>query len=73
MKKSKVIEYTLLITMLLLAFVSSITNEWLFWPILILGSLIHAFCMRNKKDVLCVDLIIIAVLVLLNNFYIYSN
>ncbi|EAD8856082.1 hypothetical protein CW906_10165 [Listeria monocytogenes] len=73
MKKSKVIEYTLIIMMLLLAFVSSIINEWLFWPILILGSLIHAFYMRNKKDVLCVDLIIIAVLVLLNNFYLYSN
>ncbi|MBC1807915.1 hypothetical protein QJV03_06970 [Listeria swaminathanii] len=68
MGKSKVIEYALLIMMLLLAFVSSITNERLFWPILILGSLIHAFCMADKKDVLRVDLVIIAILVLLNNF-----
>ncbi|EAD7213075.1 hypothetical protein CE681_12400 [Listeria monocytogenes] len=72
MGKSKVIEYTLLTMLLLVAFAASIINYWLFWPILIVGCLIHAFCMIDKKDVLRVDLIIIAVLVLLNNFYLYK-
>ncbi|EAD3288527.1 hypothetical protein H6H07_002598 [Listeria monocytogenes] len=72
MGKSKVIEYTLLTMLLLVAFAASIINYWLFWPILILGCLIHAFCMIDKKDVLRVDLIIIAALVLLNNFYLYK-
>ncbi|EAG9432777.1 hypothetical protein DB724_06785 [Listeria monocytogenes] len=72
MGKSKVIEYTLLTMLLLVVFVASIINDWLFWPILILGCLIHAFCMIDKKDVLRVDLIIIATLVLLNNFYLYK-
>ncbi|EAC8464206.1 hypothetical protein A7N88_07035 [Listeria monocytogenes] len=72
MGKSKVIEYTLLTMLLLVAFAASIINYWLFWPILIVGCLIHAFCMMDKKDVLRVDLIIIAVLVLLNNFYLYK-
>ncbi|EAC4042089.1 hypothetical protein ACT36X_002411 [Listeria monocytogenes] len=72
MGKSKVIEYTLLTMLLVVALAASIINYWLFWPILILGCLIHAFCMIDKKDVLRVDLIIIAVLVLLNNFYLYK-
>ncbi|MBC1724502.1 hypothetical protein [Listeria seeligeri] len=72
MKKSKVIEYTLLIIMVLVAFASFAINDWLVWPILILGSLIHAYCMMDKKDVLRVDLIIIAILVILNNFYPYK-
>ncbi|EAC7886113.1 hypothetical protein FAM05_08800 [Listeria monocytogenes] len=72
MGKSKVIEYTLLTMLLLVAFAASIINYWLFWPILIVGCLIHAFCMIDKKDVLRVDLIIIATLVLLNNFYLYK-
>ncbi|EKY8305323.1 hypothetical protein RDV22_000872 [Listeria monocytogenes] len=72
MGKSKVIEYTLLTMLLVVAFAASIINYWLFWPILILGCLIHAFCMIDKKDVLRVDLIIIAALVLLNNFYLYK-
>ncbi|EPD8845745.1 hypothetical protein ACSFGA_002605 [Listeria monocytogenes] len=72
MGKSKVIEYTLLTMLLLVAFAASIINYWLFWPILILGCLIHAFCMIDKKDVLRVDLIIIVALVLLNNFYLYK-
>ncbi|EAC5806266.1 hypothetical protein LMS58_002440 [Listeria monocytogenes] len=72
MGKSKVIEYTLLTMLLVAALAASIINYWLFWPILILGCLIHAFCMIDKKDVLRVDLIIIAALVLLNNFYLYK-
>ncbi|EAD9020568.1 hypothetical protein IZR06_001428 [Listeria monocytogenes] len=72
MGKSKVIEYTLLTMLLVIALAASIINYWLFWPILILGCLIHAFCMIDKKDVLRVDLIIIAALVLLNNFYLYK-
>ncbi|EAC7844236.1 hypothetical protein H9016_002302 [Listeria monocytogenes] len=72
MGKSKVIEYTLLTMLLVVALAVSIINYWLFWPILILGCLIHAFCMIDKKDVLRVDLIIIAALVLLNNFYLYK-
>ncbi|MBC1977797.1 hypothetical protein IBB80_07640 [Listeria marthii] len=68
MSKSKGIEYTFIIIMLLVTFASSIIKEDLFWPILILGCLIHAFCMADKKDVLRVDLVIIAILVLLNNF-----
>ncbi|EAG2429831.1 hypothetical protein D7Z01_05265 [Listeria monocytogenes] len=72
MGKSKVIEYTLLTMLLVAALAASIINDWLFWPILILGCLIHAFCMIDKKDVLRVDLIIIAALVLLNNFYLYK-
>ncbi|MDA46626.1 hypothetical protein DZD26_09040 [Listeria monocytogenes] len=72
MGKSKVIEYTLLTMLLFVVFVASLINDWLFWPILILGCLIHAFCMIDKKDVLRVDLIIIAALVLLNNFYLYN-
>ncbi|EIZ1104020.1 hypothetical protein MOS18_002624 [Listeria monocytogenes] len=72
MGKSKVIEYTLLTKLLVVALAASIINYWLFWPILILGCLIHAFCMIDKKDVLRVDLIIIAALVLLNNFYLYK-
>ncbi|ACK38495.1 hypothetical protein [Listeria monocytogenes] len=72
MGKSKVIEYTLLTMLLVVALAASIINYWLFWPILILGCLIHAFCMIDKKDVLRVDLIIIAALVLLNNFYLYK-
>lgn len=72
MGKSKVIEYILLTMLLLVALAASIINYWLFWPILILGCLIHAFCMIDKKDVLRLDLIIIAVLVLLNNFYLYK-
>ncbi|EAC3820724.1 hypothetical protein KW17_11485 [Listeria monocytogenes] len=72
MEKSKVIEYTLLTMLLVVALAASIINYWLFWPILILGCLIHAFCMIDKKDVLRVDLIIIAALVLLNNFYLYK-
>ncbi|EHC6486499.1 TPA: hypothetical protein IQC46_000128 [Listeria monocytogenes] len=72
MGKSKVIEYTLLTMLLVVALAASIINYWLFWPILILGCLIHAFCMVDKKDVLRVDLIIIAALVLLNNFYLYK-
>ncbi|WP_235008989.1 hypothetical protein [Listeria monocytogenes] len=58
--------------LLVVALAASIINYWLFWPILILGCLIHAFCMIDKKDVLRVDLIIIAALVLLNNFYLYK-
>ncbi|TYU78829.1 hypothetical protein FZW90_07230 [Listeria monocytogenes] len=72
MGKSKVIEYTLLTMLLVVVFVASLINDWLFWPILILGCLIYAFCMIDKKDVLRVDLIIIAALVLLNNFYLYK-
>ncbi|EAC2402137.1 hypothetical protein BJM51_03700 [Listeria monocytogenes] len=72
MGKSKVIEYTLLTMLLLVVFVASLINDWFTWPILILGCLIHAFCMIDKKDVLRVDLIIIAALVLLNNFYLYK-
>ncbi|EAG1702591.1 hypothetical protein BBW78_13800 [Listeria monocytogenes] len=72
MGKSKVIEYILLTMLLVVALAASIINYWLFWPILILGCLIHAFCMIDKKDVLRVDLIIIAALVLLNNFYLYK-
>ncbi|MBC1987031.1 hypothetical protein HCJ71_06960 [Listeria sp. FSL L7-0478] len=72
MSKSKGIEYTFIIIMLLVTFASSIINESLTWPILILGCLIHAFCMADKKDVLRVDLVIIAILVLLNNFYPYK-
>ncbi len=58
--------------MLLATLASPIINEALTWPILILGCLIHAFCMADKKDVLRVDLVIIAILVLLNNFYPYK-
>ncbi|EHT7322398.1 hypothetical protein KXK07_002146 [Listeria monocytogenes] len=72
MGKSKVIEYTLLTMLLVVALAASLINDWLFWPILILGCLIHAFCMIDKKDVLRVDLIIIAALVLLNNFFLYK-
>lgn len=72
MGKSKVIEYTLLTMLFLVVFAASLINDWLTWPILILGCLIHAFCMIDKKDVLRVDLIIIAALVLLNNFYLYK-
>lgn len=68
MSKSKEIEYTFIIIMLLATLASPIINEALTWPILILGCLIHAFCMADKKDVLRVDLVIIAILVLLNNF-----
>ncbi|MBF2478488.1 hypothetical protein [Listeria marthii] len=68
MSKSKGIEYTFIIIMLLVTFASSIIDESLTWLILILGCLIHAFCMADKKDVLRVDLVIIAILVLLNNF-----
>ncbi|MBC2037952.1 MULTISPECIES: hypothetical protein [Listeria] len=72
MSKSKGIEYTFIIIMLLATLASPIINEALTWPILILGCLIHAFCMADKKDVLRVDLVIIAILVLLNNFYPYK-
>ncbi|MBC1376590.1 hypothetical protein [Listeria farberi] len=72
MEKSKVIEYALISIMIIVAFASFTINDWLVWPILILGSLIHAYFMIDKKDVLRIDLIIIAILVLLNNFYPYK-